>query len=138
MSKQLIALQGNHQDKIDFTQEQSRNEGNFIAVLRLLAKNNQVCKFYWGCLWKCPHYSLIADEVTSHDKEILSVCLRFLEIDHANFQIKLKKHEVLLSSEDNWEKYCRKYLQVLQTHKIDVRNCRRQAYDTTAWGTGSY
>ena len=96
MSKQLIALQGNHQDKIDFTQEQSRNEGNFIAILRLLAKNNRVCKFYWGCLRKCPHYSLIADEVTSHDKEILFVCLRFLEIDHANFQIKPKKHEVLL------------------------------------------
>ena len=35
---------------------------------------NQVHTFYRTCLQKCPHYSLIADKVTSHGKEILSVC----------------------------------------------------------------
>lgn len=39
-ARQQIALQANHQDKVDFTQEPLRNEGNFIAILRLLAKNN--------------------------------------------------------------------------------------------------
>ena len=39
-AKQRISLQGHHQDKVNFTQEPLRNEGNFIAVLRLLAKNN--------------------------------------------------------------------------------------------------
>ena len=41
-AKQRIALQANHQDKVDFTQEPLRNEGNFIAILRLLAKNNEI------------------------------------------------------------------------------------------------
>ena len=74
-----------------------RNEGNFIAILRLLAKNklvlhehftsgpknakytsktiqnkilekgaDQVREFYRSCLHNCSHFSLIADEVTSH------------------------------------------------------------------------
>ena len=38
----------------------------------------------------------MADEVTSHGQEILSVCLRFLEIYNATFQHKPRKHEVLL------------------------------------------
>ena len=42
------------------------------------------------------HFSVIADEVTSHGKEILSVCLRFLEIDHKNLSVLPKKHEALL------------------------------------------
>jgi len=92
--------------------------------------------FYRSCLQKCPHYSLIADEVTSHGKEILSVCLRFLEIDHVNFHIKPKKHEVLLDfcflQRITGRSIADNILQVLQTHKIDIKNCRGQAYDTTA------
>ena len=115
-AKQQISLQGHNQDKIDLT----RNEGNFFAILRLLAKNNetlnehlmlgprnakytsktiqneileiaadQVRTFCRSCLWKCPHL-IFADKVTSHGKEILSDCLKFLEIDLANFHIKPK------------------------------------------------
>ena len=57
---------------------------------------DQIRDFYRCCLQNCKHFSIIADEVTSHGKEILSVCLRFLEIDHRNFNVKPKKHEVLL------------------------------------------
>ena len=87
------------------------------------------------CLQKCPHYSLIADEVTSHGKEILSVCLRFLEIDHAKFHIKPKKHEVLLDfhflQRITGKSIAEGILQVLQKHEIDIKNCRGQGYDTT-------
>ena len=105
----------------------NENEGNFIAMLRLLSKNNatlhehltfgaknakytsktiqneilgiaadQIRGFYRSCLHHCSHFSLITDEVTSHGKEILSVFLQFLEIDHNNFYVKPVKHEVLL------------------------------------------
>ncbi len=30
---------------------------------------------------------LIADETTSYGREVLAVCLRFLEIDYSNFQL---------------------------------------------------
>lgn len=143
---------------MNFTQGPLRNEGNFIGVLRLLAKNNgalsellmlgpknakytsktiqnkiletavdQVRAFYQICLQKCPHYSLIADEVTSHGKEILSVCLRFLEIDHANFNVKPKKHEMLLDfhflQRITGKSIADGILQVLK-HEIDVKNCQ--------------
>lgn len=97
---------------------------------------DQVGAFYRICLQKCPHYSLIADEVTSHGKEILSVCLRFLEIDHANFHIKPKKHEVLLDfhflQRITGKSIAEGILHVLQKHEIDVKNCQGQAHDTTA------
>jgi hypothetical protein len=54
---------------------------------------NQIRDFYRNCLQHCSHFSLIADEVTSHGKEILSICL---EIDNKNFHVKPKKHEILL------------------------------------------
>ena len=166
-AKQRISLQGHNQDKVNFTQEPLRNEGNFIAILRLLAKNNkalsehlilgpknakytsktvqneileiaadQIRAFYRTCIQKCPHFSLIADEATSHGKEILSVCLRFLEIDNENFRVKPIKHEVLLDfhflQRITGKSIADGILQVLQKHEIDVKNCRGQAYDTTA------
>ena len=50
----------------------------------------QICEFYSECYRKSPNFSVIADEVTSHGKEILAVCLRFLEISHTNGQTKPK------------------------------------------------
>lgn len=41
-AKERIVLQAHQQDKIDFASPASRNEGNFIAILRLLTKNNAV------------------------------------------------------------------------------------------------
>ena len=57
---------------------------------------DQIQEFYQGCLKNCPHFSVMADEVTSHGHEILLVCLRFLEVDKDNFEHKPRKHEVLL------------------------------------------
>ena len=92
--------------------------------------------FFRECLKKCPHFSNMGDEVTSHGKEILSVCLRFLEVDHDHFHIKPKKHEVLLDFR-YLQRITGKYiaesiLDVLVKHNINILNCRGQAYDTTA------
>ena len=104
-AKQIIALRGHQQDKIDFGSPPTHNEGNFIAILRLIAKNNptlkehlisgprnakytsktiqneileiaanQIQDFYRRCIQSCPHFSHMADEVTSNGKEI-SVCV---------------------------------------------------------------
>jgi hypothetical protein len=57
----------------------------------------QIRQFYRDCLKKCPHFSVMADEVTSHGKEILSVCLRFVKlINDSSTEKILNKHEVLL------------------------------------------
>ena len=126
-ARKRIALLGSHQDKVDYSSEPTQNQGNFVAVLRLLAKSNstfdghlkhgarnalytsktvqnevlqiaanQIREFCRNCLVKCPHFSILADEVTSNGKEILSVCLRFLEVNSTSYQVKPKKHEVLL------------------------------------------
>ena len=82
------------------------------------------------------HFSLIADEVTSHGKEILFVCLRFLEINHKRFHVKTKKNEILhdfyFLEEITGQSIAENIFQVLKMHKIDIKNCRGQAYDTTA------
>ena len=161
---QRIALQGCHQDKIDYSSEPTQNQGNFVGVLRLLAKHNstlddhlrngprnalytsknvqndilqiaadQIREFCRICLKKCSHFSILADEVISHSKEILSVCLRFLEVDSSHYQVKPKKHEVLLDfaylQRITGESISKSILEVLKTHSIDIK---RQAYDTTS------
>ena len=83
----------------------------------------------------CPHFSVIADEVISHGKEILSVCLCFLEV-RTNTEFFAKKHEVLLDfhflKRITGEKIAEGILKVLECHEINVTKCRGQAYDTTA------
>ena len=79
----------------------------------------------------------MADEVTSHGKEILAVCSRFLEIDHSNFQLWPQKHEVLLDfafflSRITGRSIAECIIQILAKHDIPIHNCKCQAYDTTA------
>ena len=166
-ARQRIPLQGHKKDKIDFDSPPLNNEGNFIAVLRPLAKNipelkghltsgprnaryisktvqnelieiaaDQIREFYRECLKNSPHFAIIGDEVTLHGKEILSVCLRFLQVDPPNFRVKPEKHEVLLDfhflERITGQAIAKGILDVLETHAIDVKNCRGQAYDTTA------
>ncbi len=64
-----------------------------ISKMKFLAPD-QIREFYHECLRKFPHFSIVADEVISHGKEI-AVCLCFLEVDHSNFQTKPHKHEAL-------------------------------------------
>ena len=70
----------------------------------------------------------MADEVTSHGKEILSVCLHLLEIDHKNFHVKPNKHEALLDfrflQRITGQSIAENILEVLELHNIDIRNCR--------------
>ena len=165
-ARQRVPFQRHKQDKIDFDSPPLNNEGNFIAVLRLLAKNipelkehltsgprnaryisktvqnelieiaaDQIREFYRECLKSSPHFAIIGDEVTSHGKEILSVCFRFLQVDHANFRVKPEKHEALLDfhflEHITGQAIAKGILDVLDTHSIDVKNCKAQAYDTT-------
>lgn len=152
-------MQGHKQNKINFDSPATRNEGNFIALLRLLAGTNscldqhlrtgpanakyinkniqneileiaadEIRDFYRDCLKECAHFSVVADEVTSHGQEIVSVCLRFLEVHKDNFELKPEKHEVLLDfsflQRITGESIAQGILCVLEKHKIDIRNCR--------------
>ena len=96
---------------------------------------DQIREFYRECLKNSPHFAIIGDKVTSHGKEILSVCLRFLQVDRANFRVKPEKHKVLLDfyflERIMGQAIAKDILDVLETHAIDVKNCRAQAYDTT-------
>ena len=75
----------------------------------------------------------MADEVT---KEILAVCVRFLEVDHSDFQTKPLKHEALVDfcflTRITGESIAENILKVLENHQINIKNCRGQAYDTTS------
>ena len=97
---------------------------------------DQIREFYRRCLRKSPHFSIMADDVTSHGKEILAVCVRFLEVDHTDFQTKPHKHEALVDfcflTRITGESIAEGILKVLENHQINIKNCRGQAYDTSS------
>ena len=90
--------------------------------------------YFCQCLEKCPHFSLIADERTSHGREILSVCLYFL--DFVEDPCRPIKREVLIDLCDltrtTGKAIATALTESLKKHKIDIANCRGQAYDTTS------
>jgi hypothetical protein len=43
-AKQQIAFRGHSDDEIQFAEQPTHNEGNFVAIVRLLAENNPVLK----------------------------------------------------------------------------------------------
>ncbi|KAK2558879.1 Zinc finger MYM-type protein 1, partial [Acropora cervicornis] len=162
---QQIPFRGHRDDKIQFKQEPTDNEGNFTTIIRLLAKSNPGLKdhlehgpqnarytsktlqneviavmanlirdYFCQCFEKCPHFSFIADETTSHGQEILSVCLRFLDfVEDPCCPI---KREVLIDLCDltrtTGKAIATRLTESLKKHKIDIANCRGQAYDTTS------
>lgn len=95
---------------------------------------NLIRDYFCQCLEKCPHFSLIADETTSHGREILSVCLRFL--DFVEDPCRPIKREVLIDLCDltrtTGKAIATALTESLKKHKIDIANCRGQAYDTTS------
>lgn len=164
-AKQQIPLRGHRDDKIQFSEAPVYNEGNFIAIIRLLSLSNPTLKEHLqcgpknalytsktiqneiieviaelsrkkirDCLAKCPHFSLIADETTSHGREILSVCLRFL--DFISDPIQPVKREVLIDLCDltrtTGKSIATALLQSLNEHSINITDCRGQSYDTTS------
>ena len=95
---------------------------------------NLIRDYFCQCLEKCPHFSLIADETTSHGREILSVCLRFL--DFVEDPCRPIKRDVLIDLCDltrtTGKAIATTLTESLKKHKIDITNCRGQAYDTTS------
>ena len=91
-------------------------------------------EYFRNCPEKNPHVSLIADETTSQGHEVLSVCLRLLDLiaDPSN----PIKREVLIGMCDltrtTGSAIATAIRNSLQKHAIDIRNYRGQAYDTTA------
>ena len=164
-TKQQIALRGHRDDQVQFAEPPTSNEGNFIAILRLLAESNPQLKehlisgpenarytsksvqnevigviadtireYFRKCLEKNPHFALIADETTSQGREVLSVCLRLLDFiaDPSN----PIKRDVLIDMCDlprtTGSAIATAVRNSLQKHTIDIKNCRGQAYNTTA------
>ena len=68
-------------------------------ILDIAADNKR--EYYRKCLRKSSHFSIIADEVTSHGKGILAVWLRFLDIHLEDFQTKPQKREAVLDFQQN-------------------------------------
>ena len=56
--------------------------------------SDSIRDFIKKSLSHCGHFSIMADEVTSHNSEILAVCLRFLEYNDEHS--KPTKHKMLL------------------------------------------
>lgn len=163
-AKQQIALRGHRDYNIDFAEAPAQNEGNFIAILRLLAESNPELKrhlisgpanarytsktvqneiisvmadlirdYFRQCLEETPHFALIADETTSEGREVLSVCLRLLDFADPTNPI---QREVLLDLCDlprtTGSVIAATIRESLERQKVDIANCRGQAYDTTA------
>lgn len=162
---QQIPLRGHRDHNIQFAEAPTCNEGNVIAIIRLLANINPdlkdhlelgprnarytsktiqneiigvmadlIRKHFKECLAKCPHFALIADETTSHGREILSVCIRFL--DFFSDPSHPVKREVLVDQCDlhrtTGKVIATALLERLNKHSINITDCRGQAYDTTS------
>ena len=56
-AKQQVALRGHRDDKVDFAHASAANEGNFIAVLRLLAESNPTLKEHLTAVPKNARYT---------------------------------------------------------------------------------
>jgi hypothetical protein len=163
-ARQQISLRGHRDSKINYDDSTTiQNEGNFVALIRLLASQNPVLKehltsgpknalytsktiqnqiiliaasiirdYFRHCLSICPHYSIIADETSSNGREILSVCLRILDMSQETFAIQ----EVLLDMVDlsriTGESIAFAIRDTLKKENIQIEDCKGQAYDTTA------
>lgn len=85
-------------------------------------------EYFRKYLEKNPQFSLIADETTSQGREVLSVCLRLLDLiaDPSN----PIKREVLIDMCDLTRTIgsaiATAIRNSLQKHAIDIRNCRGQ------------
>lgn len=76
---------------------------------------------------------MIANETTSQRREVLSVCLRILDLtDTSRHPV---KHEVLIDlcdlSRTTGAAIASAICESLKRHAIDITQCRGQAYDTT-------
>lgn len=107
----------------------SKNIQNDIIKIAADLVRNDVRK----CLEKTSHVSLIADETATQGREVLAVCLRFLDIRDPS---EPKKRECLLDvrhlERTTGVAISAAILESLADNAIDISQCRGQAYDTTA------
>lgn len=155
--RQCIALRGDCEKLADG--DSSVNPGNFLALLKLLATNDEVlrkhleaptmrCATYIspqiqneliGVMGKhmilqgilddmnaAPYYTILADEVTSHNIEHLAICARFVD---GNKDIREEFLCFLELDRITGEKIALAILQFLREHNIPIANMRGQGYD---------
>ena len=83
-------------------------------------------------LSRSKHYSIIADEVTDRyaNKEILLICLRFLNLTGNNISIEEMFFDSLhLQGRPTGQTIAKGIIKSLKDNKIDIRDCRGQSYD---------
>ena len=82
-------------------------------------------------LHRTPFYSIIADEVTDHhaNQEVLSVCVRFLDLSTDQRQIKEVFLDFIHLKRATGEKVGQAIMSVLSRNGLYVKNIRGQAYD---------
>ena len=153
-AKQCIALRGDCEDL-----ESSKNPGNFLSILKLMANHNDVLHTHlyspamknvtyisprtqnellnimgrhivlFGIVQEiktAKFYSILADEVTSHNTEHLALCTRFVD---AKGDIR-EEFMTFLSLERLTGRYiAEKIIEFLKDNDLNVENIRGQGYD---------
>ena len=153
-AKQCIALRGDCEDL-----ESSKNPGNFLSFLKLMANHNDVLHTHlyspamknatyisprtqnellnimgrhivlFGIVQEiktAKFYSILADEVTSHNTEHLALCTRFVD---AKGDIR-EEFMTFLSLERLTGRYIvEKIIEFLKDNDLNVENIRGQGYD---------
>ena len=153
-AKQCIALRGDCEDL-----ESSKNSGNFLSILKLMANHNDVLHTHiyspamknatyisprtqnellnimgrhivlFGIVQEiktAKFYSILADEVTSHNTEHLALCTRFVD---AKGDIR-EEFMTFLSLERLTGRFiAEKIIEFLKDNDLNVENIRGQGYD---------
>ena len=153
-AKQCIALRGDCEDL-----ESSKNPGNFLSILKLMANHNDNLHTHlyspamknatyisprtqnellnimgrhivlFGIVQEiktAKFYSILADEVTSHNTEHLALCTRFVD---AKGDIR-EEFMTFLSLERLTGRYiAEKIIEFLKDNDLNVENIRGQGYD---------
>ena len=153
-AKQCIALRGDCEDL-----ESSKNPGNFLSILKLMANHNDVLHTHlyspamknatyisprtqnellnimgrhivlFGIVQEiktAKFYSILADEVTSHNTEHLALCTRFVDAKGDIREVFM----TFLSLERLTGRYiAEKIIEFLKDNDLNVENIRGQGYD---------
>lgn len=155
--RQNIALRGDIEDLNDT----SKNPGNFLALLKILAESDDLLKrhlenpraknstylspriqneliFVIGELilktiiekvQKAKFYSIMADEVESHNREVLPLCIRYVDENKVTREDFLS---FIMLERITGEYIANKILSNLRDMNLEVSDMRGQAYDGAA------
>lgn len=96
-------------------------QNELISIIGSMIKQNIIDE-----IQKAKYYAIMADEVESHNKEILPLCIRFLD---ENQNIREEFLEFIMLERITGEHIAGKILAGLEAMNIQVRNMRGQSYD---------